>query len=195
MRMANYVRGILVAAVILLLVNGPLAVAQAEEPEIEPAYPGIDLAEMLDAVASRTDKRFIVDADAHGRVTPGQLRPRDIDIAALHTLLSANGLAAIDRGDLVRVLPVARIRQHPLPAVGDTDRTYAPDEWVTHTVRVRNVSAVSLIPLLRPLMPRPGHLAAEQDSETILIVDRYANALRIAGLIRSFDNDAGSGPG
>lgn len=194
MRKTDHAPGFLAMATALLLLNGLPGGAQAEEAEIEPAYPGIELAAVLDAVASRTDKRFIVDADAHGWVTPGQLRPRDVDIAALHTLLSANGLAAIDRGDVVRVLPVARIRQHPLPAAGDPDRAYAPDEWVTHTVRVRNVAAVSLIPLLRPLMPRSGHLSAEQGSETILIVDRYANALRIAGLIRGFDGDAGGGP-
>ena len=172
------------------LIPAPSAVADdSAAPRAEPAYPAVALAAVLDAVSDETGKTFVVETGVDGRIYTGALKPREIDIATLHSLLFANGLAAVETDKLVRVLPVGRIRQQQLPLLGDAERDFAADEWVTHMVPTRNAEAVMLVPILRPLVPKQGHLVADPVSNTIVLIDRYANVQRIGTLIRRLDDN------
>jgi len=46
-----------------------------------------------------------------------------------------------------------------------------------------------MVPILRPLLPQAGHLAANAHSNTLTIVARYGNMRRIVALIRSYDRE------
>ncbi|MEM8816461.1 MAG: secretin N-terminal domain-containing protein [Pseudomonadota bacterium] len=185
----------LIYLVLLAVPLSLLSAARADEDTvaaIEPAYAAIELSAVLDAVANDTGKTFVVDAGVDGRIFAGQLRVRSIDMATLHSLLFANGLAAVDKGEFVRVMEVARIRQQQLPFVGETDREFADDEWVTHLIRVEEVPAALLVPILRPLLPPQAHLVANKASNTLLLVDRYASVQRLSSLIRALDKKVDS---
>ncbi len=51
----------------------------------------------------------------------------------------------------------------------------------------KNSPGVRLVPLLRPLMPQSGHLAADGCSNTLIIVDTFANVRRIEAVVASLD--------
>ena len=68
----------------------------------------------------------------------------------------------------------------------------ADDEWVTRTVRLQHIDAVQTVPLLRPLLPQQGHLAAVPASNTLILVDRYGNTRRVLELLRAMDKPAGN---
>ena len=53
------------------------------------------------------------------------------------------------------------------------------DELVTRVIKVENVPAAQLVPILRPLVPQQGHLAAYPDSNMIVISDRGALTSRV----------------
>jgi general secretion pathway protein D len=53
---------------------------------------------------------------------------------------------------------------------------------------VKNISAPQLVPILRPLVPQQGALSALPQSNSLVIVDRFANLRRIEGLIRTLDS-------
>ena len=46
-------------------------------------------------------------------------------------------------------------------------------------IDVKNVSAAQLVPILRPLIPQYGHLAAYPASNILIISDRASNVNRI----------------
>ena len=48
------------------------------------------------------------------------------------------------------------------------------DEIVTQVIDVKNVNAAQLVPILRPLIPQYGHLAAYPASNILIISDRAA---------------------
>ena len=61
------------------------------------------------------------------------------------------------------------------------------DEIVTQVIAVKNVSAAQLVPILRPLIPQYGHLAAYPASNMLIISDRASNVSRMARIIERID--------
>jgi general secretion pathway protein D len=102
-------------------------------------------------------------------------------------VLRGNGLAAYTSGGITHIVADADIRNQPLPVISADDASLADDEWVTRTVTVRYLDAVQLVPVLRPLLPQAGHLSAVPGSNTLLLVDRYANTRRLIATLREID--------
>ena len=50
---------------------------------------------------------------------------------------------------------------------------------VTQVLQVQNVGAAQLVPILRPLIPQNGHLAAHSGSNMLIISDRAANVTQV----------------
>jgi general secretion pathway protein D len=65
-------------------------------------------------------------------------------------------------------------------------------ELVTLLVQPKNICVNMLVPVLRPLQPQAAHLAADLQSNTLIINDRAVNARRIAELVTQLDK---RGPG
>ena len=53
--------------------------------------------------------------------------------------------------------------------------------------QVDNIGAAQLVPILRPLVPQYGHLAAHPASNMLIISDRAANVNRMLRIIRRID--------
>jgi type II secretory pathway component GspD/PulD (secretin) len=51
----------------------------------------------------------------------------------------------------------------------------------------KNVCSPWLVPVLRPLMPQAAHLAAEAQTNSLIINDRAANVRRIANMVEQLD--------
>ena len=56
---------------------------------------------------------------------------------------------------------------------------------------MKNVSAAQLVPLLRPLVPQRGHLAAYPNGNILIISDRASNVSRIMKIIERMDESGG----
>ncbi|MGH8309160.1 MAG: type II secretion system secretin GspD, partial [Steroidobacteraceae bacterium] len=99
-----------------------------------------------------------------------------------------HGFVAVPAGNVVKIVPDANARQ--LPANDLPSRVSgSSDEIVTQVIAVRNVSAAQLVPILRPLIPQYGHLAAYPASNILIISDRAANVNRIVRIIGRIDQE------
>ena len=58
---------------------------------------------------------------------------------------------------------------------------------MTQIITMKNVSAAQLVPLLRPLIPQQGHLAAYPAGNMLIISDRASNVSRIMKIIERMD--------
>jgi general secretion pathway protein D len=106
---------------------------------------------------------------------------------AFLSILQVHGFVAVPSGDVVKIIPDANARQIPandLP--GSVSAT--SDEIVTQVVAVKNVSAAQLVPILRPLIPQYGHLAAYPASNMLIISDRASNVNRMVRIIQRLDS-------
>ena len=179
--------GLIVA--LALAWGAPVAVAQ--QATITPNYKDADLRQIIEAVSAITGRNFIVDPRVRAQVTMLSAEPMSPDAfyATFLSILEVHGYIAVPSGDLIKILPDANARQ--VPGI-DMPRGAAgsADEIVTQVITVRNVGAAQLVPILRPLIPQYGHLAAHQASNMLIISDRAANVNRLMRIIQRIDTGA-----
>lgn len=173
---------------LLLALALPLAAAAQQSPQITPNYKDADLGQVIEAVSQVTGKNFIVDPRVRAQVTMLSNTPMGPDAfyEAFLAILQVHGFVAVPSGSVIKILPDATARQ--LPANDLPDRISATsDEIVTQVIQVRNVSAAQLVPILRPLIPQYGHLAAYPSANMLIISDRAANVNRMMRIISRID--------
>ncbi len=174
----------------LVLAVGPFptpVLAQAQGM-ITPNYKDADLSQIIEAVSAVTGKNFIVDPRVKAQVTMLSSSPMSPNAfyEAFLSILQVHGFVAVPSGDTIKIIPDANARQ--VPANDLPGRVSATsDEIVTQVVAVRNVSAAQLVPILRPLIPQYGHLAAYPASNMLIISDRASNVNRLMRIIQRID--------
>lgn len=186
---------IVVASVLAFLVVGAHGaenedLARSMERTEASAFPRERLGELLDTVAKKSGRTFLVQAEVPSTVVVGQPRARDITYSMLLKILRNNGLAAVTDGDVTSIIPVAKIRQYPLPLLFEDDDTLDSEEWVTRVISLEKATATQMVPIMRPLLPQQGHLVANAQSNTVVIVDRHANVRRVVRIIAEMDSSS-----
>ena len=151
------------------------------------------LERLIESVAKKTGKTFIFDPRVRANVIIIGRAPTELSYAELLTVLDVNGFAAVEESGFVRVLPDASIKVQAIPTITSKD-TRPASEYVSQIVTVRNVSAVQLVPILRPPLPQNAGLVAFPQTNSLVIVDRFANLRRIEGLIKALDSTPLSKP-
>lgn len=157
------------------------------QPRIDPEQPMVELLPLLQRVERASGKRFIVDRRLGSRIYLGTVDPDDVTYPALLAILRINGFAAFESEGFVNIVPDANIRFHETRIVQTDDASIPAEEFVTRVLAPKNIQAAMLVPILRPLMPQPAHLAAHSDSNQLILMDRYANVQRITAIVRSLD--------
>lgn len=157
---------------------------QEAAPSGDDAPETVSVTSLISIVAEKSGNAFVVDPRVKAEVTLIGQDPADVDYEDLLEILQVHGFTAIRSRDFVRVVPDAGVRSYPLPAYSE-DRADA--EFVNRVIQLRNRPAAMVVPILRPLIPQMGHLAADGCSNTLIIVDTSANVARIADMVASLD--------
>ena len=158
---------------------------------ITPNYKDADIRQVIEAVGEVTGKNFILDPRVKAQVTMLSVAPMSPDAfyEAFLSILSVYGFVAVPAGDVIKILPDANARQMP-GAELESGGGRRPDDIVTRVIAVQNVAAAQLVPILRPLIPQYGHLAAHPPSNLLIISDRASNVDRMASIIARIDQAA-----
>ncbi len=176
-------RPLLAATAVMTLTWFAAAYAQETAGSITPNYKDTDIRQIIEAVGAVTGKSFVIDPRVKADVT--MLSNKAMSPAAFYetflSILEVHGYVAVDTGDVVKILPDANVRQ--LASRGGEAR----GDILTRVVQVNNVGAAQLVPILRPLIPQYGHLAAHAPSNMLIISDRTANVERMMSIIRRID--------
>ncbi|MDT8403947.1 type II secretion system secretin GspD [Sulfuriflexus sp.] len=147
-----------------------------------------DIKTLISTVADKTGKNFIVDPRVKGKVTVISHKPvtRDELYQIFLSILEVHGFAAVPADKAIKIVPDATARQSSIPTAtsGSPGRG---DELVTRVVSIDYVSATQLVPILRPLIPQQGHMAAFPSSNVLIVSDRAENIARIIKLVRRID--------
>lgn len=159
--------------------------ASAEERTLN--LKNADIRALISQVAEMTGYNFVVDPRVKGEVTVISSRPmeREEVYQVFLSILSVHGFSAVRTGNVVEVIPESRAKQENIPYADEKGEQ--GNEVVTRVLQVRNVSAPQLIPILRPLVPQYGHLAAYPTTNVIIISDRASNIARLVNIIERID--------
>jgi general secretion pathway protein D len=186
-RGCNAVRAALACAVLLLA--GTASAADAESTQrITPNFKDADITQIAEAVSAATGKNFIIDPRVRAQVTMLSSTPMSPDAfyQAFLSILQVHGFVALPAGKIIKIVPDANARQYPSNDLPDHVSS-SSDEIVTQVIAVKSVNAAQLVPILRPLIPQYGHLAAYPASNILIISDRANNVNRIMRIIQRID--------
>lgn len=172
----------------LLVLGVPSATLGQAGGAITPNYKDADLGQIIEAVSAVTGKNFIVDPRVRAQVTMLSSTPMSPNAfyEAFLSILQVHGFVAVPSGDVIKIIPDANARQVPANDLPSSVSSTS-DEIVTQVIAVKNVSAAQLVPILRPLIPQYGHLAAYPASNMLIISDRASNVNRVVRIVQRID--------
>jgi len=182
--MTRWIAGLLM----MLVMSMP---AWSEEPTYQLNMQDAEIKEVIDLVAKVTGKTFIVDPRVRGRVTV--ISDKKLTADAIYEIFLATievyGFSAVETENAIKVIGQADIKSAGIPV--DTEGAIEGEEIITRVFAIQNTSAMELVPILRPLVAKYGHLAGVSTANALIISDRAENIERVAEIIRLLDK-AGS---
>ncbi|NOX75132.1 MAG: type II secretion system secretin GspD [Gammaproteobacteria bacterium] len=163
---------------------------QARAAENDPimTFKGADINAVISAVAEATGKNFIVDPRVKGKVTLISNRPMGKGelYKVFLSILEVHGFSAIPGPGATKIVPDADAKNSAMPFASKKHPGHG-DEAVTRVIQIEHVTAAQLVPILRPLVPPQGHLAAYPQSNVLIVSDRAANIARLVKIIKRID--------
>lgn len=196
------IRRVLMAGALSVLVSVPMSVGAQTSQEAREApivadengqrvtlkLKDADISALINTVSEVTGRNFIVDPRVKARVTviSHESMPADELYRVFLSVLQVHGFSAVDAGDVTKIIPEINAKQMAVPTVGQRSADEG-DAIVTSVISVRNVSAAQLVPILRPLVPQQGHLAAYPATNALIISDRASNVRRLTEIVARVD--------
>lgn len=173
---------------ICLFATSSLVMAEDDDKAWTVNIRNAEIQAFIEKVADMTGKNFVVDP---------RVRARDVTVVSRHPLtskevyelflavLQVHGYAAVPSGDVIKVVPNTTAKQNNLPLT--TSSIHDGEELVTRVIVVENSPVSELVPVLRPLVPQYGHLAAVSSANALIVSDHANNIRRLETIIAHLD--------
>ncbi len=183
--------------VLLGVLDIPLAEAQqTQNPVQQSSNPdgtftlnlkNADIHSLISTVSKQSGRNFVVDPRVKAKITVISAKPLDGNelYETFLSVLQVHGYSAVPSGDLIKIVPDVNAKQGPVPSYDPL--TPESDQLVTQVIKVVNVPAAQLVPILRPLVPQQGHLAAYAATNALIVTDRANNINRLLQIIKDVD--------
>ena len=146
-----------------------------------------DIRALVDQVSDITGYSFVVDPRVKGKVTVVSETPMkreevyDLFLSVLHV----HGFTAVPGDDVIKVIQQSDAKQSAENISRFKD--VPSEQLMTRVIRVDNISAMQLVPILRPMIASYGHLAGVSSSNALIISDHQSNIKRMRKLIDDLD--------
>jgi general secretion pathway protein D len=179
----NGLQQLIISLALVLLFSAPAA-----GDEITLNLKDADIRALISTVSKFTGKNFIIDPRVKAKITvisSETLSPEEVYEVFL-SILQVHGYAAVPTGSVIKIVPEVNAKQGPLPMEA-TSPGRPGDELITKIIGLDHVPAAQLVPILRPLVPQQGHLAAYNPTNTLIITDHAGNIERLMRIIQGVD--------
>ncbi len=149
-----------------------------------------DIEGVVKVIGQITGRNFVLDPRVKGTVNIISSQPiakpvvYDVFLAAMRL----QGFAAVEEKNIVKIVPAAEAKY-------ESGRVHAPNDRVeTRVFTLKYVSAMQLVPVLRPLIAPYNAIAAYGGSNTLVITDYASNLGRVARIVAAIDQPKGNEP-
>ena len=146
-----------------------------------------DIRALVNQVATITGYSFVVDPRVKGKVTVVSDTPMDKDAVydLFLSVLHVHGFTAVPGEDVIKVIQQSDAKQSAENLRRFVD--IPSEQLMTRVIHVENVSALQLVPVLRPMVASYGHLAGVAAANALIISDHRANIERMQRLVSDLD--------
>jgi len=155
-------------------------------------FKNADIRAFIDFVAGFSGKNFLLDSRVKGTVTivsPSAIDETDAYNVFL-SVLEVNGFAAVDTGDVVKIIPKAESKQKSVPVQSGMASNH--DGVVTQVLRLEYADSQQLVAIIRPLISPNGYMVAYARGNMLLLTDSSSNIRRIQRIIDILDRNPSS---
>lgn len=162
--------------------------AMAEEQTWKVNLKDADIRAFVSQVADITGYSFVIDPRVKGKVTV--VSNASMDKAGVYemflSVLGVHGFAALPGQGVIKIVQQNNAKQ---TAQNESMLKKLPSEQiVTRVIQVNNASALELVPILRPMVAKYGHLAGVAAANALIVSDHLANIKRISKIIKELDS-------
>ncbi len=177
----------LLASVLLLLMKAPALAQENCGPPLN--LEGADVREVVDEIAMRTGRKFVLDPRVQGTVTiktgpDSQLCPEEAWELFQAALRVIGYTAAPISGNNYRIIPV----QEGARAAGAVGSGESGD-FITQIVRLRHADAREAAANLAQIIGERGVVAPVRSGNAVILVDTSENIERLQEVLRQIDRD------
>ncbi len=148
-----------------------------------------DIKAFINEVATITDQNFVLDPRINGNVTviSNRALSRDEIYQLFLSVMQVNGIAAIDSGTTVKLVPDNVAKQSGVAV--DLRGESVGESLATRVIYLTNTQAAEILGVIRPLMPQSAHAAAVPGVNALVLSDRADSLNQLTELIRDLDNN------
>jgi general secretion pathway protein D len=168
-------------------ISMPVMIAHAEDQNWQVNLKDADISAFIGQIADITGKSFVIDPRVKGKVTV--LSTETMNTEAVYELflsvLKVHGYAAVPAGDVIMVVQQNSVKQQGRDL--ETNFKKQSQEMITKVITIKNTPALDLVPILRPLVAKYGHLAGVKSANALIISDHASNITRIQQIIDRLD--------
>ena len=171
------------AVLLLISVVSPIQAQESWQINLKDA----DIGAFISQVADITGKSFVVDTRGKGKVnviTSEAMNSHGVYELFL-SVLQLHGFAAVPAGDVILIVQQNDVKQNGRDL--DEKAGIGSQELLTKVIMIKNTPALDLVPILRPLVAKYGHLAGVKSSNALIISDHAVNIRRIEQIIDRLD--------
>lgn len=150
-----------------------------------------ELASVIRVMADFLELNYIIDPGITGKVTihtAGHLDAADV-FPVFYQTLEVNGLTAVREGNLFRITTIKDASRQPIAARMTKDGENIPprERIVLQIIPLEYISAEEAAKVITPFVSVDGTIISEGNSNSLLVVDKGINILKILKLVEAFD--------
>ncbi|MBW2708401.1 MAG: type II secretion system secretin GspD [Deltaproteobacteria bacterium] len=162
-----------------------------EEGRIIFNFDDADLYDVIKTMAELLEINYIVDPGVQGKVTihtARKLRKTDL-FPVFSQILALNGLTAMKEGRLYKIVPLKDAPRMPTDALFTVGQKDIPpmDRVIIQIIPLKYMATDEITKLITPFLSSGGTLVASVPTNTLVVVDKGANILKILQLVGTFD--------
>lgn len=177
-----------VILVLFFMVSVSLSASAATEQTWTVNLKDADIRAFVTQVSDITGYSFVIDPRVKGKVTVISNVPmsRDQVYEMFLSVLQVHDFTAIPGKDVIKVVRQNDAKQtaenlsmlHKVPS----------EQLVTRVIQINNANALELVPILRPMVAKYGHLAGVAAANALIISDHIANIERLSNIVDELDS-------
>jgi general secretion pathway protein D len=172
---------------ITIAISFPAMIVHAEDQNWQVNLKDADISAFIGQIADITGKSFVIDPRVKGKVTV--VSTETMSSEAVYELflsvLKVHGYAAVPAGDVIMVVQQNSVKQQGRDLKAKFKKQ--SQEMITKVITIKNTPALDLVPILRPLVAKYGHLAGVKSANALIISDHASNINRIEQIIDRLD--------
>lgn len=167
-----------------------MQIAVAQEQTWKVNLKDADIRAFVTQVADITGYSFVIDPRVKGKVTVISNAPMSQDgiYELFLSVLQVHGFAAVPSDGVIKIVQQNDAKQ--LAESGDYLRSEPSEQLVTRVIQVKNANALELVPIMRPMVAKYGHLAGVAAANALIISDHLSNIERISRIVGELDTPA-----